>query len=33
LMDNEYFKVVAGHRMEWYEKVSDTDMYGGESKS
>ena len=33
LMDNEYFKVVAGHRMEGYEKVSDIDMYGRESKS
>jgi hypothetical protein len=33
LMDNKYFKVVAHHRMHEYEKSSDLDMYGRESKS
>jgi hypothetical protein len=27
LMDNEYFQVVAGHRMEGYEKITDFDMH------
>jgi hypothetical protein len=26
-MDNEYFQVVAGHRMEGYEKITDFDMH------
>jgi hypothetical protein len=32
LMNNEYFQVVAGHRMEEYEKVTDSHLHNRISK-